>query len=365
VAPPTVTMTQPARPPPAAGAIAADPLRGSKYRVLAELGKGGWSTVYEAVHLDLGRHFAVKVLHVAFANDPMSLERMRVEAQALGHLQSRHIVEVSDFGHTDDGRPFFVMPRLVGRTLAEELHQRGCLPPEEAIDLVQQLLAGLDVAHRAGLVHRDIKLDNLFLCDEGGGHRVVKILDFGIAKVLPGALGAEPPGLRTQDGEVMGTPRFIPPEQAMGREVGPRADLYGAGVVLYELLTGRDPFQHVKGFAPLLKAHVLEDAPSPSTVAPQPIEPALDDVIMRALAKRPQDRYASAAELSAALARALEWTRSVSVEAGRAPPRRSEPPILSAPVPPLRGATLRVACVVVLASAALSALAAAVLLRGP
>ena len=342
-------MSRPSRPPPPAGPLSSDPLAGSKYRALALLGGGGWGAVYEAVHVDLGKRFAVKVLHPAFAKDPMPVERMRVEAQALGHLQSPHIVEVSDFGHTLDGRPFFVMPRLVGRTLVEEVRQRGALPPEEAIHLVLQLLAGLDVAHRAGLVHRDVKLDNLFLCDEGEGRRILKILDFGVAKVLPGAGGPDPPGIQTEDGTVVGTPRFIPPEQAMGRGVGPPADLYGAGVVLYELLTGRDPFQHVTGLLPLLEAHVSEDAPVPSTVAPQWIEPALDDVVMRALAKRPQDRYASAAELSAALTQVLSWTRMVAT------------PLVPAP----RGASLRVACGLVLASAALSALAAAALLRGP
>jgi eukaryotic-like serine/threonine-protein kinase len=353
---------RPERPPPAAGVVASEPLAGSKYRALRELGRGGWGVVYEAVHLDLGRRFAVKVLLPDFAHDRMSVERMRVEALALGRLQSPHIVEVSDFGHTADGRPFLVMPLLAGRTLREEVRQRGCLPPAEAVDLVQQLLAGLEVAHQARLVHRDVKLENLFLCDGGDGRRTVKILDFGITKVLPSAGGSEPPGLRTQDGAVVGTPRFIPPEQAMGREVGPPADLYGAGVVLYELLTGRDPFHHVTGFAPLLRAHVLEDAPLPSQIAPQPIEPVLDDIVVRALAKRPQDRYASAAELSAALAGALEWIHRIEAGGARAP-RTSLP--ASASPPRLRGAPLGLACVLVLASATLSALAAAALFDGP
>ncbi len=325
--------------------------------------------MYEAEHVDLRRRFAVKVLLPAFANDRLCVDRMRVEAQALGHLRSRHIVEASDFGHTEDGRPFFVMPMLEGHTLVEELRRRGCLPPAEAVGLMQQLLAGLDVAHRAGLVHRDIKLENLFLCQEEGGQRVLKILDFGVTKVLPGAQAPEPPGLRTQDGAVVGTPRFMAPEQAMGREVGPPADLYGVGVVLYELLAGRDPFKHVTGFTPLLRAHVLEDAPPPSAVAPQPVEPALDDVVMRALAKRPEERYASAAELSDALTHALALIRRVE-----APPvpvgtsaehttyEAAQPP---APPPKPRGTSLAVACVIVLAGAALSALAAAVLVLGP
>jgi serine/threonine-protein kinase len=284
------------------------------------MGAGG--AVYEAVHRDLGKRFAVKVLLPVYAEDRMAFQRLELEARALGHLRSRHIVEVSDFGHTEDGRPFFVMPLLAGRTLAQEIRERGCLPPVEAAALILELLAGLDVAHRAGLVHRDVKPDNLFLCDEEGGGRVLKILDFGVAKVLPGAGGVEPPALRSQEGAICGTPRFIAPEQAMGREVGPATDLYGAGLVLYEMLTGRDPFQHVSGLVQLLEAHVVEEAPPPSAVAHQPIEPALDDVVMRALAKRPQDRYASAAELAAALTQATKLTRRANVEPcsiGRSP----------------------------------------------
>jgi serine/threonine protein kinase len=361
-------MSQPAQPPPAAGAFLSDPLVGSKYRALREIGKGGWGIVYEVEHIDLRKHFAVKVLLPAYANDPMSLERMRVEAQALGLLRSPHIVEVSDWGHTADGRPFFVMQLLKGRTGIQELRERGHLPPEEAIDLVQQLLEGLDVAHRAGLVHRDVKLDNLFLNEESGGRRVLKILDFGVAKVLPGAEGLEPAALRTHEGAIVGTPRFMPPEQAMGRPAGPPADLYGVGVVLYELLTGRDPFKGVTGFAPLMRAHVLEDAPAPSTVAPQPIEPVLDDVVMRALAKRPQDRYANAAEFSEALVRALAWSRGVAAPSAPAPQpeerdlREHERP--QAEGPPARGASLGVALLLVVASAVLSALVALAFVRG-
>jgi serine/threonine-protein kinase len=331
-------------PAPAAGTAISDPLVGSKYRVVRRLGSGGWGTVFEAEHLEIGRRFAVKMLRPGFASDPMLVERMRVEARALGRLQSPHVVEACDFGYTEEGRPFLVMPLLVGHTLSEELAQRAYLPPTEAVELVQQLLSALDVAHQAGLVHRDIKLDNLFLCDDGAGRRLLKLLDFGIAKVLPDAQLGEVPGLRTQDGTIMGTPRFIPPEQATGSEVGPSADLYGAGIVLYELLTGRDPFQHVTGVVSLLKAHVSEDAPVPSAIAPQFIEPVLDAVVMRALAKRPQDRYASAAELSAALRCALE---------GRGPPRAR------------RDASLALACTLVVASAVLSALVAAALVRGP
>jgi serine/threonine-protein kinase len=366
----TSTDLEPPRP--AAGTASPDPLAGSKYRARRELARGGWGIVYEAVHVALGRCFAVKVLRAEVTHDRLVVERMRVEAQALAQLQSRHIVEACDFGHTHDGRPFLVMPLLSGRTLVEELRKRRprCMAPEEAVNLVQQLLSGLGAAHRAGLVHRDVKLENLFLCDEGDGHRVLKILDFGVVKVLPFAR-VEPPGIRTSEGAVVGTPHFIPPEQATGRDVGPPADIYGVGVVLYELLTGYPPFYGVTEFTSLLRAHVAEDPVPPSKNAPQPIEPALEDVVMRALAKRPQDRYTSAEELSLALEQAMQLLRRVGASAaqpGGAPPPAEETARAarrpSAPDARVRGASPLVALLVVMVGVVVSALVALALLRG-
>jgi eukaryotic-like serine/threonine-protein kinase len=321
-----------------------DPLAGTAYRAVRKLGSGGAGVIYEAVHVALGKRVAVKVLRLTLAGQPSSLERMRVEAQALAQLRSPHLVDVFDFGHTTDGCPFYAMELLAGADLGREVRRRGAFPPAEAVALVRQLLAGLAVAHRAGIVHRDVKLENLFLCEGPDGAPLLKILDFGIAKVLPRAEGLEPPSVRTGDGAVLGTPRFMSPEQALGRAVDERTDVYAAGVVLYELLTGRDPFHHLDGTEPLLRAHVSEEPPPPSRVAPQPIEPALDDVVMRAMAKRPEDRYGSADELSAALVHATELAASAGAWC-------------SAPAPPPRGAPLPVACMLVLASAAVSALA--------
>lgn len=328
---------------------AADPLSGTSYRVLRKLGHGGSATVYEAEHVTLGKVVAVKVLDADLPHKERWAERVRVEAQALGRLRSPYIVEVSDFGHTVDGRPFLVMERLFGVTLAVELRRQHFLPPELAVDLVQQLLCGLAVAHRAGLVHRDLKLENLFLSDEADGRRVLKILDFGIAKVLPGASGAAPRVLQTQDGDVIGTPRFLAPEQAMGRSVDPRADIYGAGLVLYELLTGKDPFHDVRDLPALLLAHVSRDPPPPSSIAPQSIDPALEGVVLRALSKRPEDRYPSAEALSLALSLALD------VSALRARRRSAR----------ARGASLPLALFVVATSAALTAALTALALAGP
>jgi serine/threonine protein kinase len=291
----------------------ANPFEGSAYRALRRIAVGGDGEVFEAEHVALAKRVAIKVLRPRDEDVATSIERMRVEAQTLAHLRSPHLIEVSDCGHTADGRPFYVMELLAGRTLLQELRRRGSLPPREAVGHVQELLKGLAVAHRAGIVHRDVKLENLFLAEGPEGTRVLKILDFGIAKLLPHATGVTPSALRTADGTILGTPRYMAPEQVLGHAVDPRADVYAAAVVLYELLTGRDPFHDVIGTTPLLHATVEDAPPAPSRVATQPIAPALEDVVLRALAKRPRDRYGSAAELSAALTYAMETPVVVGV----------------------------------------------------
>lgn len=317
-------------------ALRSDPFAGSSYRAVRRIGSGGAGTVYEAVHVALGKRVAIKLVN-PLPDAPMLFERMRVEAQALAQLRSPHLVEVTDFGVTADGRPFYVMELLGGASLAEVRRRRGALPEREAVELVQQLLRGLAVAHRAGIVHRDIKLANLFVCEMAEGAPLLKILDFGIAKVLPEVSSVEPPAMRTGEGSILGTPRFIAPEQVLGHEVDARADIYGAGVVLYEMLTGRDPFHDFEGMTSLLRAAVSIDPPRPSLVAGRAIEPALEDVVMRALAKRPENRYASADELSTALSHAMDLAAAAARPA------------------PQRGASLFVAVLLVITSAALSA----------
>ena len=229
---------------------------------------------------------------------------MRLEAQATCALSGHpNIVEIFDLGSTASGRPYLAMERLVGRTLKQEVKARGPLPAPEAIGIVIQVLAGLAAAHRTGLVHRDIKPDNLFLCEPGhDGARRVKILDFGIVKVLPGGRRAPAPlAIPTAEGVAIGTPRFLSPEQAMGRPVDARTDVYAAGAVLFWLVAGRDPFSHREGLAELVHAHVMEVPPLPSSVAEQAIPLELDHVILRALAKRPEQRFPGAAEMAAAL----------------------------------------------------------------
>jgi eukaryotic-like serine/threonine-protein kinase len=282
------------------------------YRALARLGRGGSSDVYEAEHVALGKRVVLKVLKLDLADNPLSLDRMRLEAQALPRLCHKNLIAVFDFGRTADGRPFYVMERLEGRTLLAELRERGHIPVEEAVGLAQQLLAGLGAAHDAGIIHRDLKLENLFLCDpDGEGRRTLKILDFGIAKVLPDAAGERTPrplSIQSHESAPVGTPRFLSPEQVLCKEISPRTDIYGAGLVLYELVTGCDPFAHRSDdYLALLEAHVSEPPRPPSEAAPQFIEPAISDVVLRSLEKRPTDRYATAAEFSDALSRALAY----------------------------------------------------------
>jgi serine/threonine-protein kinase len=299
-------------PHPSTPATAASALAEAGYRLVQRIGQGGTSDVYEAEHVGLRKRVVVKILQPQFEATPMSVERMRIEAQTLARVTHPNLVAVSDSGLTREGRPFIVTERLQGRTLLAELRSsglRGCLHVEQAIEIVQQLLAGLSAAHAAGVIHRDIKLENLFLCaPDNTGRRMLKILDFGIAKVLAGADPArapEPLALRSQEGVPLGTPRFLSPEQAKCSETDARTDVYGAGMVLYELLTGRDPFFHIHGYAELLEAHVTEMPRPPSAVASQPIAPVIDAVVMLALAKRPEDRHPSAEAFAAALTHAL------------------------------------------------------------
>lgn len=292
-----------------------DPLAGhGKYRAVRALGQGGMGEVFEAEHQGLGTRVVIKLLHAELADKPHLLDRMRIEAQALARLRHPNLVRVTDFDVTPAGRPFFVMEYLDGRNVKDEAEQRGgALPAGEALEIVRQALAGLAVAHEAGLVHRDVKLDNLFLVDppasastasEPLAGRTVKVLDFGVAKVLhAGEQAPAPLAVPTDSGVVVGTPRFFAPEQARGKPLDHRADIYSMGLVLYSLLAGRGPFDHATSVSEMARAHAFDLPEPPSHFAAQALSPRLDALVLRCLAKDPEERFPSAAELAVELDR--------------------------------------------------------------
>jgi serine/threonine protein kinase len=292
---------------PMAHAALTPPALCAGYTLLAPIGRGGMGDVYEAVHGSLGRPCVVKMLRHQHHDRQDFAARLREEARILAQLCHRNLVDVFDLGTMSDGRPFFAMELLRGRDLRRELALVGAMPARMALDVVIQALDGLEAAHDAGVIHRDVKLENLFLCVDG----TVKLIDFGIAKVSGSDLGL------SQGNVAMGTPRTMSPEQYALRAVDTRADLYAMGLVLYELVAGRGPFDELRANPQALRfAHCRRTPPPPSMFAREPVAPGIEAAILHAIAKDPDDRFQSAREMADAL-RAL---------AGERRRRRSHPP---------------------------------------
>ncbi|HTE55622.1 MAG TPA: serine/threonine-protein kinase, partial [Kofleriaceae bacterium] len=320
---------------PAAGS--ALPRELDRYRLLRAIGQGGTSDVFEAEHLHTGKRVAIKLLRRELAGDPHAIERLRREARTASSIGHRNIVHVEDFGVAADGAVYLAMEWLEGETLDARI-ERGPLAQAAAIDLVLQIAAGLGAAHAAGVVHRDLKPANVFLVPLPGGGDQVKLLDFGIAKLVMSE------SRLTRTGTFLGTPDYVAPEQALGDEVDERADLYGLGVVLYQLVTGTLPFTGAT-FMAVLHRHTTQAPEAPSHRAPhRGISVELEAVILRCLAKRPVDRFASAEEVSRALEEVREATtpapartrtraRTGTLTPTPAPARSRAPSAPSAPPP--------------------------------
>jgi len=276
-----------------------DPLIGKvfaeKYEVNSVLGLGGMSIVYKALHKLMDRNVAIKMLHKNLKEDIVALERFRLEAQAASLLSHQNIIAVYDFGVTNDGEPYFVMDCLEGESLKELIERKGRVPFDRALPIFRQVCDGLEAAHKKGIVHRDLKPANVCLIKEEGGTELVKLVDFGIAKLLPQA-GREQQHL-TQTGEVFGSPIYMSPEQCLGKELDTRSDIYALGCLMYETLTGDPPFIG-ESFLETMNKHVGEDAKPINQVMPDakvPVE--LDNLIQHCMSKKPENRFQTAGEI--------------------------------------------------------------------
>nr|MDQ3037631.1 serine/threonine protein kinase [Myxococcota bacterium] len=267
-----------------------------RYRIVSHLGEGGMGTVLIAEHVGLGRQVALKVLQEHIGHDPTTHKRFQREARTLAAMSHPNIVAMNDYGIWE-GKPYLVMELLAGRTLRDLLDVEKVLPIERALDIAQQVLRALAYAHAQGAIHRDLKPGNVFLQALPDQIDHVKLLDFGFAKFLHQPASS----FVSADGIIVGTPAYMAPEQAGGK-VDHRADVYGAGVLLFEMLSGRRPFEGEP--LEMIRGRLVDDAPKLAEVRPGiEIEPALEDALARALARRPEDRYQSASELASALAR--------------------------------------------------------------
>jgi serine/threonine-protein kinase len=287
-------------------------------------------TVYEALREGLGNLVAIKVLHPNQLQKKDAVQRFHHEARAAARIGHPNICEVYDVGTLEDGRPYLVMDRLVGTTLADTIRDVGGLPFQEVVDTLTQVLSGLHAAHEKGIIHRDVKPENVFLTRRVGCPPLAKILDFGVSKVMaesPGAAGFSDVEV-TRTGVVLGTPYYLAPEQAKGdRKLDARVDLYACGVMLYEALTGRRPFRAANYNALLIS--ILTSTPRPPREIRPDLPPGFSRVIEKAMARDPSARFQSALEFQGALA---PYSRVAS------PPARVVPPT---PPPPSRYPSVR------------------------
>ncbi|HYQ29961.1 MAG TPA: serine/threonine-protein kinase [Polyangiaceae bacterium] len=314
---------------------------GGEYLILEKIGTGGMGSVYKASQPAMKRMVAIKILHPKLANRKDLTSRFRREARAMSQLTHPNTVKVFVYGELEeDGSLYIVMEMLEGKNLNQAVRKDGPIPVERAIPILIQVCGALQEAHELGIVHRDLKPENIFLSKQGGIADYPKVLDFGLAKVTerqmqPGSI------ILTQEGMVFGTPEFMSPEQAQGKTLDARSDIYSLAVILYEVLTGKLPFS-AKSPMEYIQKHVTEAIiPLSERVPERRFPKELDEVLSRALSKKPEQRYQTAAEFAEALrpfggpaAQALPS----SLRPEGAPPRPQLPAMEERANPPARAA---------------------------
>jgi len=293
------------------GTILAD-----RYQILERIAEGGMGTVYVAEHITIHRRLAIKVLSPDLGNTPDIAQRFLREAQAASMIQHEHIVDIIDFGYTDQGQAFLAMELLEGEDLATTIEKEGRLPWPRLRRMVLQICRALNAAHEKGVIHRDMKPDNCFRIKRGGNSDFIKLLDFGIAKVMTEATtfrGKKPVAQATAAGTLLGTPEYMAPELARDGIPDARVDIYSLGVMIYELLTGTVPFRG-ETFMSTIALQLTQEPIPPRQRAPSAdIPPAIEAVVMKALAKDPEHRYQSIREMTEALVAADQRLRSTGL----------------------------------------------------
>jgi serine/threonine-protein kinase len=299
--------------------IGRDILNGS-FRILQKIGSGGMGAVYKALDLQNNRMVGVKILHPKLANRKDLVSRFGREARALSQLSHPNTVRVFLYGELEDGALYIIMELLEGKNLNQTVRSEGPFPVARALPILIQACGALDEAHKAGIIHRDLKPENIFLVQTQELRDFPKLLDFGLAKVgerqmRPGSV------ILTQEGMVFGTPEFMSPEQAQGKTLAPASDVYSLAVILYEVLTGKLPFE-AKSAMDYIQMHVTgKPIPLNQRVPGMSFPPLLEQIMDRALAKKETDRFASAADFAAAMQAVLRGATALPAEAFASSPK--------------------------------------------